>query len=114
MAFFLDILSWCFILAGGGFLLIGAIGVLRMPDFYTRLHAAGMTDTMGASFLLAGLLLQTGLNLTALKLVLIALFVTVTSPIATHALINAAYTAKLGMVRGDDCKSPTRDKAKGE
>lgn len=98
-------------LIGSGFLLVGAIGVLRMPDFYTRLHAAGLTDTMGASFLLAGLLLQSGFNLTGVKLVLIVLFVIITSPIATHALINAAYTAKLGMGRVDD---RTTDKAEGE
>ncbi len=111
MALLLDILSWCLILPGSGFLLIGAIGVLRMPDFYTRLHAAGLTDTMGASFLAVGLLLQTGFNLTGLKLVLMVLFVMITSPIATHALINAAYTAKLGMGRIDD---RTTDSAKGE
>lgn len=97
-----DILSWCFILAGCGFLLVGAIGVLRMPDFYTRLHAAGLTDTMGASFLVAGMLLQSGLTLTGLKLVLILLFVIFTSPIATHALINAAFTAKTNMGRVHD------------
>ena len=111
MALLLDILSWCLILPGCGFLLIGAIGVLRMPDFYTRLHAAGLTDTMGASFLAAGMLLQTGLNLTGLKLVLILIFVIFTSPIAAHALINAAFTAKLGMGRVGD---RTADRGKGE
>lgn len=111
MQFLLDLSSWCLMLIGSGFLLVGAIGVLRMPDFYTRLHAAGLTDTMGASFLLAGLLLQSGFNLTGVKLVLIVLFVIITSPIATHALINAAYTAKLGMGRVDD---RTTDKAEGE
>lgn len=107
----LDILSWCFILPGCGFLLIGAIGVLRMPDFYTRLHAAGLTDTMGASLLTAGMLLQTGFNITGLKLVLILLFVIFTSPIAAHALINAAFTAKLGMGRIED---RTADRGRGE
>lgn len=111
MVFLLDIASWCLILTGGGFLLTGAIGVLRMPDFYTRLHAAGLTDTMGASFLAAGMLLQSGFNLTAVKLVLIALFVIITSPIATHALINAAYMVKPGM-KGDGGHSA--DKIKGD
>lgn len=111
MAWALDLASWCLIMIGGGFLLTGAIGVLRMPDFYTRLHAAGLTDTMGASFLVGGLLVQTGFNLTALKLILILLFLLFTSPIATHALINAAFTAKLAMLRVDD---RTADKTKGE
>lgn len=102
MALLLDILSWCFILPGCGFLLIGAIGVLRMPDFYTRLHAAGLTDTMGASLLTIGMLLQAGFSMAGLKLVLMLLFVIFTSPIAAHALINAAYTSKLGMGRIED------------
>lgn len=111
MDLLLDIASWCLIVFGGGFLVIGAIGVLRMPDFYTRLHAAGLTDTLGSGALLAGLLLQAGLNLTGVKLVLIAAFVLITSPIATHALINAAYTAKLAM---NGVKDRTLEQAEGE
>ncbi|MCK9993643.1 MAG: multicomponent Na+:H+ antiporter subunit G [Alphaproteobacteria bacterium] len=102
MQFILDSASWLLILAGGGFILTGAIGVIRMPDFYTRLHAAGMTDTMGASLFLAGMLLQTGLGITSLKLILLWVFILFTSPIATHALINAAFSAKLGMAQIDD------------
>lgn len=102
MELLLEITSWCLILSGCFFLLIGAIGVLRMPEFYTRLHAAGLTDTLGAGFLLGGLLFQAGLNLTGLKLALIILFLLMTSPIATHALINAAYTARLAMGRVTD------------
>ncbi len=82
-----------------------------MPDFYTRLHAAGLTDTMGAGLLLGGLLLQTGFNFAGVKLVLVAAFVIFTSPVATHALINAAYHGKLGMGRVLDRAS---DPAKGE
>ena len=54
----LDIGSWILLLAGSIFVLIGAFGILRLPDFYTRLHAAGLTDTMGAGLVLLGLLLQ--------------------------------------------------------
>ncbi len=102
MFLLLDILSWALIVTGAAFLLIGAIGVLRMPDFYTRLHAAGLTDTMSASFIVAGLLLQSGPGLTALKLILILLFIYFTAPLSTHALINAAYTAGLRMQRTED------------
>ncbi|MSP41876.1 MAG: sodium:proton antiporter [Alphaproteobacteria bacterium] len=102
MQFLVDFASWCLILAGSAFLLIGAIGVIRLPDFYTRLHAAGLADAMGAGFFLAGLLLQAGIGMTGLKLVLILLFIVLTSPVATHALINAAFTAKLDMPTTQD------------
>lgn len=108
MSFFVDLMSWALILTGGFFLVTGAIGVMRMPDFYTRLHAAGMTDTMGSSFLVAGLMLQAGFGMVTLKLVLILIFVYFTSPIATHALANAAYAAKLRMHPVTDRTGTTR------
>lgn len=95
MTFMLDLVSWVFILTGVLFMMIGVIGILRMPDFYTRLHAAGMTDTMGAAFILAGLMLQGGWTLTPVRLALILLFIYFTSAIATHALANAAFRAGL-------------------
>ena len=60
--------------AGSVFILIGALGLVRLPDFYTRMHAAGVTDTLGAELLLLGMMLQAGLSLVTLKLVLISLF----------------------------------------
>lgn len=95
MTFMLDLVSWVFILTGVLFMMIGVIGILRMPDFYTRLHAAGMTDTMGAAFILAGLMLQGGWTSTPVRLALILLFIYFTSAIATHALANAAFRAGL-------------------
>lgn len=95
MPLLLDAISWFFILSGALFMLTGALGILRMPDFYTRLHAAGMTDTMGTAFMLAGLMLQGGWTLTPVRLALILLFIYFTGPIATHALANAAYRAGL-------------------
>lgn len=86
----LDILSWLLLLAGGCFSIIGGVGVLRMPDFYTRLHAAGITDTLGAMLILAGLMIQGGLTMITVKLVLILLFLLFTSPTASHALAKAA------------------------
>lgn len=85
---------------GLAFVLIGTIGVLRFPDFYTRLHAAGVTDTLGAELMLLGLILQADSGFTAAKLVLIGLFLFLTSPTATHALANAAYTAGLEPLLG--------------
>ena len=95
MALLLDSASWILILGGSGFMLIGAIGIVRMPDFYTRLHAAGLTDSMGAALMLAGLMLQGGWGLTPVRLLLMLLLIYFTSPVATHALANAAYRAGL-------------------
>jgi len=76
-------------------MIVGTIGVLRMPDVYTRLHAAGMTDTLGAGFLLLGMGLQTGFTLVTLRLGLVYAFLLFTSPIATHALARAALSGKV-------------------
>lgn len=81
-------------LAGGlFFVLAGAVGVIRLPDFYTRLHAAGMTDTLGAELILFGLILQADGWQVIAKLLLVAFFLVVTSPTATHAVAHAAYKA---------------------
>lgn len=88
-----DIVSWLLILAGSGFLLIGGAGLLRLPDFYTRLHAAGITDTLGAQLVLIGMMVQAGPTLITMKLIFIGVFLFFTSPTATHAVANAAFTA---------------------
>ena len=91
MAVIIDILSWISLIAGVGFLLVGGIGVLRLPDVYTRAHAAGITDTLGADLILIGLILQGGFTLVSVKLVLILIFIFFTSPTSTHALIHTAH-----------------------
>jgi multicomponent Na+:H+ antiporter subunit G len=90
MSMALDVGSWALILVGGLFCLVGAIGLLRMPDFYTRVHAASVTDVVGSFAMLLGLALQAGLTLVTVKLVFIALLIFFTSPAATHALVKAA------------------------
>jgi multicomponent Na+:H+ antiporter subunit G len=84
------LLSWACLIAGGGFCIVGALGLLRMPDFYTRVHAASVVDTLGAGFILLGLLLQAGLTLVGAKLVMLGLLLLFASPTATHALVRAA------------------------
>ena len=86
--------------AGLFFVLAGTIGVLRLPDFYTRLHAAGMTDTLGAELILFALILQADNLQMVLKLLLVAFFLLVTSPTATHAVAHAAYRAGLKPLLG--------------
>ncbi len=83
-------LSWACLLSGGFFLVAGGIGMLRLPDFYTRMHPAGVIDTMGAGLILLGLMIQAGFSLVTVKLLLIALFLLFTSPTAVHALAKAA------------------------
>ena len=90
MAVLIDLLSWLILLGGVAFALIGSVGLLRMPDFYTRLHAAGITDTLGAGLILLGLMLQAGWTLISVKLLHILIFLWFTGPIATHALSRAA------------------------
>ncbi len=86
--------------AGLFFVLAGTVGVLRLPDFYTRLHAAGMTDTLGAELILLALIFQADNLQMVLKLLLVAFFLLVTSPTATHAVAHAAYRAGLKPLLG--------------
>ncbi|MBK5103647.1 MAG: monovalent cation/H(+) antiporter subunit G [Burkholderiales bacterium] len=108
MSMALDILSWICIAAGGVFCVIGAFGLMRMPDFYTRVHAASITDTVGAGLLLLGMLLQAGLSLIAVKLVMIGLLFLFANPTATHALVKAALARGLKplLAPGDDPSKP--------
>ena len=95
MEMVLDYLSAALLLLGSFFVVIGGIGVLRMPDVFTRMHAAGLTDTMGSFFILTGLMLQTGFDGVTLRLALILAFLWFTSPVATHALAKAALHGKI-------------------
>lgn len=90
MSLALDILSWMLLVAGAVAAVIGGIGVIRMPDLYTRMHAASVTDTAGMVLILGGLLLQAPDFLVAVRLLLIVAFLVLTSPAATHALARAA------------------------
>ena len=91
MEAFRDILSWVLLSSGGVFCMIGALGLLRMPDFYTRMHAASVIETLGAGLLLLGMMLQAGLTLISVKLLIIGALLFLTSPTATHALARAAH-----------------------
>ncbi len=95
MAFLLDSISWILLSLGGIFVFIGGIGALRMPNLYTRIHAASLTDTMGAVLILVGMMFQAGFTLVALKLAAILLFLLLTGPAATNALASAALLAGL-------------------
>ncbi len=93
--------SWAFIVTGAVFLVIGGIGVLRMPDVFTRLHAAGITDTLASGLILVGLMFQGGWTLVSVKLVLILLFLLFTSPVSSHALARAALHGGIRPILAD-------------
>ncbi len=103
-----DIASWALLVSGGGFCIIGGLGLLRLPDVYARMHAAGITDTLGAGLMLAGLMVQGGLSLVTVKLILILVFLLFPNPTSTYALANAAYRQGLSPLLGG-AKSDDKD-----
>lgn len=86
----LDIVSSILLFAGIFFALTGAVGLFRFPDFFTRVHAASITDSIAVILIIAGLLLQTSFDLNTAKLLFILLFLMITSPTASHALAKSA------------------------
>jgi multicomponent Na+:H+ antiporter subunit G len=90
MGMLIEVLSWILLAGGSFFLLVGGLGLWRMPEFFTRMHAASLTDTGGATLILTGLMLQSGLNLITVKLIIVLFFILFTTPTATHALAKAA------------------------
>ncbi len=88
----LDLVSWVLLLGGCFFCVVGGLGLIRLPDFYSRMHAAGMTDTLGAGLLLVALAFQATHWMEIVKLFFILGFLVFTSPTAAHALARAAFT----------------------
>ena len=83
------------IVAGLFFIAVSALGLLRMPDFYTRVHAVSKSDTLGVALVLGGLALHEGATLVSLKLVLILLFIGMANPVAAHVLARSALQSGL-------------------
>lgn len=100
--------SWACLVAGGVFCVVGAVGLLRMPDFYTRMHAASVIETLGAGLVLVGLMLQAGLTLVAVKLLIVGALIFFASPTATHALARAAMARGLQPLLPDDGRPPSK------
>ncbi len=88
MAVFLDILSWLFISIGGFFCIVGALGVYRFPDIFSRMHAQGVIDTGGVGFILLGLILQSGFTLVSARLFLLGAFIFFISPPITYMFVR--------------------------
>jgi multicomponent Na+:H+ antiporter subunit G len=82
-------------LGGAFFLTVSCIGLIRLPDFYTRNHAVGKSETLGIILTLLGLIVYNGWAITSLKVFIILLFVGIANPTATHALLKAAFNSGL-------------------
>jgi multicomponent Na+:H+ antiporter subunit G len=91
----MNVLAAVMLVVGFGFVLVGVVGILRLPDFYCRLHAMGKCDTLGVTLMLGGLAVLEGFTLTSVKLLLVVVFVSLANPTASHALGRAAVRAGL-------------------
>lgn len=98
----IDGLSWVLLIAGSFFSIVGAIGMLRMPDVFTRMHAASVTETLGVALILLGLMLQSGLNLVSAKLLMLGVLIFIAGPTATHAIAHTAMLRGLKPILKSD------------
>ncbi|MEQ8510116.1 MAG: monovalent cation/H(+) antiporter subunit G [Rhodospirillaceae bacterium] len=102
MELLLNIVSWALLAGGGFFCVVGAIGIVRMPDAFTRMHAASVIDTLGVGMIIIGLMVQSGLTLTTARLAIILALVFFTSPVATHAIARAMKHRNVEPVLSED------------
>ncbi len=113
MAMVADVLSWIFLLGGSFFVVVGAVGVIRMPDLFTRLHAGGITDTMGAGLILTGLMFHGGFTLVTAKLILVLGFLWFSSPVSTYALARATLASGQEPFWSEDLEIPSTARIPG-
>ena len=110
MMLLLEILSGLCLLAGGFLCITGGVGLIRMPDFFARVHAAGVTETLAAPLLLLGLALQMEWSLDLLKVLMILAFILATNPTASHSMAKAAlHGGRRPLVSGDDDAAARED-----
>lgn len=102
MTLTVDIMSWACILLGSFFTIVGAFGLVRLPDVFTRMHAASIVDTAGVGLLILGMALQAGLSLVALKLLFLLALFFFTGPVVTHALAQACLHENVQPMLAED------------
>ena len=91
MSMLVELFSWVFTLLGSFLLLSGSLGIIRLPDFWSRLHGASVSDTGGVLFLILGMMLHVTTIWVFFKLLAIFIFIFISSPTASHAIANAAF-----------------------
>jgi len=106
-----DLATWVLIVPGTALCFLGAVGMLPLPDYFSRIHAASMTDSLGAALILWALMLQAGWSLLTVKLLTVWLFLWLTSPASSHALAKAAFASGLRVqpARRDEQPSTPRN-----
>lgn len=108
-----ELVSGALLALGGFFVLVGGVGVLRMPDLYTRMHAASVTETLGTMLIMAGLMVVSGWNLASFKLFAILLFLLFTGPVSAYAMANAATIAGVKPVLKAGASHPASPEGRG-
>jgi multicomponent Na+:H+ antiporter subunit G len=98
----IDIISTIFLFTGAIIMIIGTVGLLKFPDFYTRLHATGKCDTLGQILIIFGCMIYEGFSLITIKLFLISAFYLLAGPVSTHALIKAGYVCGIPVWKKGD------------
>ncbi len=96
------------VLIGSLFMIIGAVGLIRLPDVFTRMHGSSVSDTLGAGLILIGLMVLGGLSLVTVKLAFLILFFGLMSSVSTHAIARAALHAGVKPVLDDDVKAAAK------
>lgn len=108
MTLVIEYVSWVLILLGSFFTIVGALGMVRMPEIFTRMHAASVTDTLGVGFLILGMGLQAGFGLVTLKLLILAALFLFTGPVVTHALAQACLHEGIKPLLAEDRRGTAR------
>ncbi|MFL2771574.1 MAG: monovalent cation/H(+) antiporter subunit G [Rhodospirillaceae bacterium] len=98
----LYLVSWALLLVGSFTCVVGAIGLLRMPDAFTRLHAASVIDTLGFGSIILGLMIQSGWTLVTARLGIVLILLFFTSPVASHAIARAMRHRNIKPVLSED------------
>ena len=98
----IDVISTVFMAAGTLVMITGTIGLLKFPDFYTRMHATGKCDTLGQVLIILGCMIYEGFTFISIKLLLVAAFYLLAGPASTHALMKAAYVTGLPVWKKGD------------
>lgn len=106
-----EIASWLLIVAGSFFTVVGALGLLRMPEVFSRMHAASVMDTLGVGFLILGMMLQAGFGLVTLKLLFILALFFFTAPVVTHALARACLHEGIEPLLAEDRRPKVKPSA---
>lgn len=88
-----NILTVIFLVAGTFFMMVGSIGIVRLPGFFNRIHAGSKSDTLGIILFTAGMMIYNGPDINSLKLLIIFILVALTNPVSSHALTRAAFNS---------------------